>query len=156
VTPVSNRQIVLAKLFGALARLRVFWIGLFALSMFQGLIMACSVSLTVPTYAVWSWLLGLSVMLRPWLEVLFAGMVGMLCSLLVRSAVVALVFSYTAVLLFKLINNPVVWLLGAGLLGVDRQIAIASTLLPTVVYGLAILVSGIALLAQAERLEYAI
>lgn len=156
VAPVSGRQIVLAKLFGALARLRFFWLVLFALSMFQGLLMVCSVSLTVPAYAVWSWLLGVSIMLRPWLEVLFAGMVGMLSSLVVRSAAMALVISYTAVLLFKLLNNPILWLLIAGWLGRDRQIALASTILPTFLYGLAVLASSILLLARADRLEYAL
>lgn len=156
VTPVSSRQIVLAKLFGALSRLQMFWILLFALSLFQGFLMACSISLTVPAYAVWSWLLGVSIMLRPWLEVLFAGVVGMLSSLVVRSAMVALVISYTAVLLFKLLNNPILWLLVAGWFGRDRQMALVSTILPTFLYGLAVLMGGILLLIQAERLEYAL
>ncbi len=156
VTPIPARQIVLAKLFGALARLRLYWILLFAMSMFQGLLMACSISLTSPTYAVWSWMLGLSIMLRPWLEVFFAGVVGMLTSLTVRSAVVALVASYTAVLLFKLFNSSLLWLFFASWFGREQNLVLLSTILPTAVYGLAVVLSGIILLLRSERLAYAV
>lgn len=152
VTPLSQRQIVLAKLFGGLARLRIFWLLLFAASLFQGAIMACSLALVSPTFAVWSWLLGLSIMLRPWLEVSFAGLAGILSSLWVRSAVVALVTSYTAVLLFKLLNNSLLWLWIGSLFTEGRMMLMLSNMIPTTNYALALLVGILMLLWRSERL----
>lgn len=151
VTPISRRQIVLAKMFGALARLRLLWIGLFALSLFQGAVMMCSVTLTAPTLALWGWLLGLNVIIRPWLELFFAALAGMLSSLWVRSAVMALVASYTAVLLGKLLNNSLLWLLMAGWFSEGRTTLLVSSLVPTMNYALLVLLGGALLLTRAER-----
>jgi len=150
MTPLSAKQLVLAKMFGALARLRLYWWMLFVLSMFQGLVMACSTTLASPRYALWGWLFGLGTVVRPWLEILFAALVGMWSSLGLRSAMMALVGSYTAVLLFKFLNNGVVWVALAGLFQLDEAAVILGTLLPTAVYILAILITTAALFRRIK------
>ncbi|MCA9933132.1 MAG: hypothetical protein H6662_10625 [Ardenticatenaceae bacterium] len=150
MTPLSQRQLVLAKMLGALARLRLLWWMLFVVSLFQGMIMACSMTLASPAYALWGWLLGLGTVVRPWLEIIFAALVGMWSSLGLRSAMMALVISYTAVLLLKLLNNSAVWALIFNALHRTDMILLTSTLLPTAVYTLAILITAAALFVKLE------
>ncbi|MEZ4645593.1 MAG: hypothetical protein R3E31_23145 [Chloroflexota bacterium] len=152
-TPLPTRTILLAKLFGSLARLRVFWWLLFIVSLFQGLLMACSITLAAGEYAIWGWLVGLSTVARPWLEVLFAAFTGMLFSTWTQSGTMALVGSYTAVVFFKLFNSAALWLGIATLLGANETILLTSTLGPTFVYGVATIAVSIGLVIRANRLE---
>lgn len=152
-TPMPTRTILLAKLFGGLARLRLFWWLLFGVSMFQGLLMTCSTSLAAGKYAIWGWLIGLCTVTRPWLEVLFAAFVGMLISTWTRSGTMALVGSYTAVVFFKIFNSAVLWLAVSALLGADEIMLLTSTLGPTFVYGVATIGVMVGLVIRANGLE---
>lgn len=154
VTPQPTRLILLAKLFGALARLRI-WPVLFALSLLQGLLMACSVSLAAGPAAVWGWLLGIATVLRPWLEILFAAFTGMYVSTRVRSATTALAASYTAVVLFKLFNSSGLWLAVVGLIHPDETaMVVGGSVGPTAVYTLATAAVAAGIMIEANRLEY--
>lgn len=152
-TPIPARTILLAKLFGGLARLRIFWWLLFVVSLFQGLLMACSTSLTSREYALWGWLIGLSTVIRPWLEVVFAACTGMLISTWTRSGTMALIGSYTTVVLIKIGNSSALWLLMSTLLGGNDIILLTSTLGPTFVYMLVTTGVIMGLLYRANRLE---
>ena len=157
VTPLSTRAIILAKLFGALARLRI-WPILFALSLLHGLLLTCSTLFALGTEsgsstALGGVIVGVTSAVRPWLEVLFAGFVGMIASTLVKSATTALVASYTAVVLTKLFNSSLIWLGVASLFDTSDLLPfVLSGLGPTAVYIVAIVGLWVGLLRQADRL----
>ena len=157
VTPLSTRSIILAKLFGALARLRI-WPILFALSLLQGLLLTCSFLFALSTEpggsaALGGVVVGVTSAVRPWLEVLFAGFVGMMASTLVKSATTALAASYTAVILTKLFNSSLIWLGVANLFDTGDVLPfVMSGLGPTAVYFLAIVGLWVGLRRQADRL----
>lgn len=153
-TPLSTRSILLAKLFGALARLRI-WRLLFALSLFQGLLAVGTLLLSSADLAGWAWLLGLAAAIRPWLEILFAALTGMFVSTWVRSAVVALAAAYTAVVLFRLLNNSITWLVLSGVVGSDNTAAVAGMSLgPTAVYAIVTGALWFGLLRRANTMEH--
>jgi hypothetical protein len=156
-TPLSTRSIIMAKLFGALARLRI-WPILFALSLLQGLLLTCSILFTVgsapgESAALGGVVVGVTSAIRPWLEILFAAFVGMIASTLVKSATTALAASYTAVILTKLFNSSLIWLGIASVFDLrESLVLVASGVGPTAVYLLVIVGLWIGLLRQADRL----
>ena len=153
MTPYSTNTILLAKLFGALSRLRI-WPVLFVLTLLQGMMMACLMTLAGGETAVFGWLLGLSTMIRPWLEILFAAFTGMYFSTLVRSATVALASAYTAVILFKLINSSGIWVLAGSLLDINQTLLIVSgTIGPVILYASAVLLLWMGILGQARKMS---
>lgn len=108
MTPQSTRSILMAKLFGALARLRI-WPVMLLLTFFQGLIVSC-IAIVVAESGFGSALsIGIALMSRPWLEIIFAAFMGMFLSTSVKSATVALASSYGAIILMKLINSSALW-----------------------------------------------
>ncbi|MCP4362882.1 MAG: ABC transporter permease subunit [Chloroflexi bacterium] len=153
VTPQPTASILLAKLFGALARLRI-WPVLFLLSAFQGLIMFCSLTVMGGDTAVWGGIVGLMTLLRPWLEVLFAAFMGMFVSTAVRSATMALASTYALVVIVRLFNSSGVWLGVASIMSAkDTTMLIASSVGPTAVYLTAVLGLWGGILYQARRIS---
>lgn len=154
VTPISMQHILLAKLFGGLARLRV-WPLLFALSLLHGAIMALSVTAFGGEQAVWGWLLGLFTAVRPWSEVIFAAFVGMFMSTVVQSAMIALVGAYSVIALVKLFNSSALWLAALLLLNPNSSNNLLPTTLgPVLVYGLLITAVWLGIVQQAKKLSY--
>ena len=154
LTPLPMSVILWAKLSGALSRLRI-WPALFALSLLQGGILALSVSLFGGERAVWGWLLGLATMVRPWLEVTFAAIVGLYMSTVVESAMMALVAAYAAIVLVKLFNNSAIWLVVLFYTEASETAVMAlPTLGPMTLYGLMVTAVGFGLLQQAKKLNY--
>lgn len=153
-TPQSPRTILLAKLFGALARLRI-WRLLFAVSVLNGALAACSAILTAQdSLAILGLLVGIITVARPWAEVLFAAFAGMYASTWTRSATMALVAGYTAVVLFKLINNSFLWLAISAGLNLQGAILFMITLGPTTIYIIATALLLLALVLRAEKIAY--
>jgi ABC-type transport system involved in multi-copper enzyme maturation permease subunit len=152
-TPQSTQSILLAKLFGGLARMRI-WTLLLALSLFQGLIFFCTLTLTSTETAVWGWLVALVAVIRPWLEILFAAFTGMFFSTAVHSATIALASSYAIIVIFRLFNNSTVWY---GLMSIsqpeDVVMIVVGTVGPTAVYALAVAALWAGILYQANRLR---
>lgn len=150
-TPYSLNTILLAKLFGALSRLRI-WPVLFALTLFQGFTLFCLLTFLGGESAVYGWLAGLMTLLRPWLEILFAAFAGMFFSIIVRSATTALVGAYTAVVLFKLFNSNTVWLVIANYAEADNFLFVISLVGPALVYGTAVCLLWLGIVWQARKL----
>jgi len=153
VTPQSTRSILMAKLFGALARLRI-WPLLFALSMLQGVLLAGAVTLGGRSVAIFGPIVGLAATVRPWLEVLFAGFAGMFLSTQVHSARVALASSYMVVIIFKLINSSVLWMGLFSFTEIGESLMLAGSLGPTFAYSLAIIGLWMGLMRQANKQNY--
>ncbi len=153
VVPLSQRRLVLAKLLGGLARLRLLWVALLGLTLYQGLVMVCNVMITSPQVAGWGWLLGLSAAMRPWLEVLFAALAGMWNGIWIRSAVLALVASLTAVFLFRLLNSSLLWMFVVSQFTAGLPMVAYSVALSAASYALAVLLAGALLLFRADRTE---
>ena len=152
VTPIPDHEILLAKLFGGLARLRI-WKLLFALSLLQGLLIV-GISLFAPEAAVFPAIsLALSAVLRPWLEIGFAAFVGMFISTWLRSSIMALTASYMTVVLVRVLNSTVVWAAIFGLTGASETVFAASSLGPTAVYALALIFLGWGLGWRAGRMS---
>jgi len=152
-TPMSMRSIFMAKLFGALSRLRI-WLVLFALTLLQGGIMACSLTLFGGENAVWGIVVGAATTLRPWLEIIFAAFAGMYASTLASSAMIALVAAYGAVVLVKIFNSGGLWL-GVSLLAELDETAtlLLPTLGPIVMYMLLITAVWLGLYQQATKMR---
>ncbi|MFQ5401500.1 MAG: hypothetical protein ACE5E7_18120 [Anaerolineae bacterium] len=152
VTPLSTRSIVMAKLIGGLSRLRI-WSVLFVLSVLHGLIMACSATFTGGSMAAWGLLIGASTAVRPWLEVPFAAVVGMVASTRVHSARTALAASYTVVAMVRILNSSGLWLGIFSLFDLDDMLLVAASAGPVFVYILLLAGFGLTLMHQADRLE---
>jgi hypothetical protein len=153
LTPHSTPAILLAKLFGGLARLPI-WKMMMALSVFQSLILFCVLSFTAGTTAVSGFFIGLGALIRPWVEVLFAAFIGMYLSTWVRSSTYALAGSYTLVVLMKLFSNSAIWLGIWSLFRVnDGSMLTGSILSPAIVYGTAVLLLWWGIVRQANKLS---
>jgi hypothetical protein len=152
VTPMPDRDILLAKLFGGLARLRI-WRLLLALSVLQGLIIAFGATIAAEGAALTGAVLGLMTIVRPWLEVGFAAFTGMFISLWVRSATMALSGSYIAVVMMKLFNGSLMWTAVLGLFNQDEAILWASSVGPTAVYAVAVALLWRGIGWRAERMN---
>lgn len=156
-TPLSTRSIVLAKLFGALGRLRI-WPILFALSLLQGLLLTCSLTFAGTSanengLAIWGAAVGVTAVIRPFLEILFAGFMGMYISTRLHSSTTALAGSYTAVVLMRVFNSSLLWLAVSTLLELDEGSYIVSYVGPTIIYALTIVALLLGLLRQADKLS---
>lgn len=153
MTPQSTRSILLAKLFGALARLRI-WPLLLALSLLQGVLMTCSVTLAGAQFGLGAAALGLATVIRPWLEVFFAAFAGIYLSTRIRSEIVALAATYGTVIGLKMFNSTAVWMATFGLLEQDDKILLAGGLGPVATYLIAIAGLWFGFSHQASRLSY--
>jgi hypothetical protein len=134
-TPQPTRRILLAKLLGALGRLRI-WTALLLLSLLQAILIVGSFYLVDASLGGLVWLLGLATLARPWSEILFAGMAGVFFSTLTRSAPAALAGSYGLVATFKLINNSPLWMAVGRGLAWENTAVLLSIVAPTAVYAL--------------------
>jgi ABC-type transport system involved in multi-copper enzyme maturation permease subunit len=151
-TPQSVFSILLAKLLGALARLRI-WPLLFVLSLLQGMIMFCSLSLVDGQVAVWDGLTGFSAIARPWLEILFAAFTGLFFSTVVRSATMAVASTYAVVVILKLFNSSLIWMgLLSGVLSNEVALLAIGAVGPTAVYAVAIIGLLTGTFYQANRM----
>jgi hypothetical protein len=152
-TPMSLGSIFMAKLFGSLSRLRI-WPILFAMTLLQGGIMACSLSMLGDGAALWGPVMGAATALRPWLEIIFAAFAGMYASTVAGTAMMALVAAYIAVVLVKIFNSGALWL-AISLLAELGETAtlLLPTLIPVVIYMLLITAVWLGLLHQAKRMR---
>lgn len=140
VAPYSDRTILSAKLFGALGRLRIWWLLLIA-GLIQGLAATCLFAVSAPDDALWALVIGPAVTLRPLVEVLFAGCLGFYLSTRLRSATTALAATYAGVFTLKLLNSSGAWtLIGRGLALDESGQFIVGVVVPAAVYGLLILI----------------
>ncbi|MCA9927172.1 MAG: hypothetical protein KC419_01790 [Anaerolineales bacterium] len=153
MTPQPTGAILLAKLLGALARLRI-WLLLFLLSLFQGLLITCVSAVSGGELGLWGMALGISTIFRPWVEILFAAFLGMFVSTWVRSATLALVGTYVGILVIKFFNNSVLWLgIGSGVFGVEsNSMFVSGTVGPVVVYMLLLPVLALGIVWRAEKI----
>ena len=152
-TPMSTNAIFMAKLFGSLSRLRI-WLVLFALTLLQGGIMACSLTLFSGENAAWGIVVGAATTLKPWLEIIFAAFAGMYASTLASSAMMALVAAYGAVVFVKIFNSSGLWLAITFLAELDDPASLLMpTLGPIVIYILLITAVWLGLYQQAKKLR---
>ncbi len=152
VTPQPMMSILMAKLLGALSRLRI-WPLLFVLSLFQGLIMFCSLSLMDGQMAGWDWLLSMATVTRPWVEILFAAFMGLFLSTAVRSATMAVAGTYALVVIVKLFNSSLVWMsLFSRQFEGGLAVLAMGAVGPTAVYTLAIVGLWVGIFYQARKM----
>ncbi len=155
-TPVSTRFLVLAKLMGALARLRI-WTLLLLSTLLQA-------GMTFLILGVWlsqdltarfnlpATLTALTLLGRPWLEIWLAALFGLFFSARLTSPTTALVSSYTLLLGYKLLNNGFIWtLVGLQLALEGPTLYFMSGLGPAAVDAL---VSLVTLTLVVRQLEY--
>jgi ABC-type transport system involved in multi-copper enzyme maturation permease subunit len=152
-TPLSTRSILLAKLFGALSRLRI-WRALLVLSILQGIMMAFSMTVSSEVVLAAGILAGAATALRPWLEILFAGFTGMYVSTRVRSTTAALAISYAIVMLLKLTNGTTSWMLVSTMFELNEMMFAAGIIAPAVVYAGFLAMLWLGLSRRASRLAY--
>lgn len=152
LTPQPASTIILAKMLGALSRLPI-WRVMAVLSVLQAAVLLCGMALiqTSPL----GFLLALSIVLRPWSEILFAGVLGMACSGWLRSATLALVAAYGGVLLLKVVNGFFVWLsLGLLVEMGASSLTSAAVLGPVLLYVVLAAMLLFALVRRADKIAY--
>ncbi len=152
-TPLSMRSIFLAKVFGSLSRLRI-WLGLFALTLLKGGIVAFAQPVFGNNLMWLAGVMGLVVMLHPWVEIIFAACVGVYVSTLARTAMVALVAAYSIIVLMKIFNSSYIWLAVVWFAELDGLAAmLLPMLMPIVIYSLLITAVWLGLYRQAKILR---
>jgi len=153
LTPHPTASILLAKLLGGLARLRI-WRVMAILSLFQALMLFCVLGFVGGGTAVSGFFIGLGALIRPWVEVLFAAFIGMYLSTWVRSSTYALAGSYTIVVLMMIFSNNAIWLGIWSLFGAnDSGMLTGSILSPAIVYGTAVIFLWWGIVRQANKLS---
>jgi len=131
VLPYSPRQLILAKLFGALARLRL-WPWLLLLSLLQTLLTAGIGLFTLFTSnASRFWFLFTlpATFLRPWLDIFVAALLGLTCSLFIRSTPLSLTTSYISLIFAKGLTGSLLWSGLANLLSPGQEDWLTITIL---------------------------
>lgn len=143
LTPQSTHSILLAKLFGGLARLPI-WTLLGVLTVIQTCLFMFGLATINSASNGLDFILIILTCLfflgRPWIEILFAGFLGMYVSTWFPTPTLALATSYGALILMKV----TVWL-SAGLLPLalldsrvrEMAVVFASSAAPVLLYGLA-------------------
>lgn len=152
-TPISTRSILVAKLLGSLSRLKI-WRLLLVLSVLQGIMMACSMTLSDGPFLILGPALGAATLARPWLEVLFAGFVGMYWGTRVKSATVALAASYAIVVTVKMVNSSTIWMAIAALFDFGELLLPVGGIGPAALYAVLLTMLWLGLSRQASRLAY--
>jgi ABC-type transport system involved in multi-copper enzyme maturation permease subunit len=151
LTPHSSAAILLAKLLGALSRLRI-WKIMLVLSGFQGFVLALALLISTGQFSLPMLLMGLGSALRPWVEVLFAAFTGMYISTLVRSSRYALAGSYVCVVLMKVVNNSLIWLAIWNAFAVDDLLVLGGSMISsTALYGTAVILLWWGIVRQANK-----
>lgn len=157
-TPHSDLSLVLAKFLGAMSRLRI-WPTLVALSLLQGAILFVSALIVTNRAEALPLRLGLSLLvaasgaLRPWVEVVFAGILGMYLSTHIRSTSLALAASYGGLLFVHLFNNSLLWGGFTNVVTAQGSFSYVLALVgPTLLYLILNAALGAALMRRAQRL----
>lgn len=107
-TPQSTESILMAKLFANLSKFWM-WKTILLLSIPQVVASVIAIPLSPPNTLVAQFIYLLHNLLRAPLEILFAALLGLFFSTTIRSAVIALISSYIGIVLFRLLNNNILW-----------------------------------------------
>lgn len=151
LTPQPASTIVLAKLFGGLSRLNM-WGVLAFINAGQILILIFVGVLTQETAFLWiSMLIGLTAVVRPWLEIIFAAFWSMYMGLWIDSSTGALVSSYAGIFAFRIVNSTILWLGLLTFVGVGNDYSVnISASGPLLVYATAIPLMAALIFKKAE------
>ncbi|MEM7797841.1 MAG: hypothetical protein AAF633_01510 [Chloroflexota bacterium] len=157
LTPMPVHEIVIAKFLGGLSYLKI-WVPLLLVSILQAILFFLGLSASFVGFdqpnPIPLILAGASILLRPWLEITFAGIVGITISMWATSVRGALVSSYAIILLFKFILSniaSVVVLVMFSEFGFDALGTAISFSLPLLLYSGAIM---LAVLIIVQRSNY--
>lgn len=152
MTPQPTFQILLAKMMGGLARLRI-WNVLLGLSLLESAIWFLGIWFSDAPFSL-AVLLALTTVVRPFLEILFAGLLGTYFSTWMRSARAALTATYGSLVLFRLLNNLFLWGWLAAILGVSSEVlAFGPGLAGTLAYVLVLIALLAGLRQRVGRME---
>ncbi|HSH05225.1 MAG TPA: hypothetical protein VLL52_22105 [Anaerolineae bacterium] len=111
LTPQPTFFIVIAKLIGSLGRLS-FMTTLLLINIFEAIIMSLiGFFISSPTITITIGIIfgATSIIFRPFLEILFIALIGLILSTFLRSANTAIATSYILWICFKLANNIILW-----------------------------------------------
>lgn len=152
LTPQPTSTIIMAKMLGALSRLPI-WPVMGVFSILQGVVLFCGmVAIQASPLGL---LFAVSIVLRPWAEVLFAGVLGMVCSSWLRSATLALAAAYGGVLVLKVATGFFGWLVLGLLLETDlRSLSFVAASGPVLLYVLLAAILLSVLIRRADKIAY--
>ncbi len=160
LTPMPTTHIIFAKLLGGLSRLRI-WIILFITSIIYAAAVGLGSIFLLESTAGggglgWGLTTIVMTLIRPWVEIGFAGLAGLTLSLWTHSARAALIGSYALVLVYRIILAPVAWGVTAALLvenGFEAAAFGAGTLAINVLYLITGFFLTLALRRRAKALD---
>ncbi len=153
-TPMPTSEILLAKMFGGLARLRI-WKLISALSIYQGGV--TTLVMLMAGFGKIGVFVGFLETIRPFSEILFSALASMYISTYSRSPVMALIGSYATVILFRLVNNNTLWnifiLDGILQLSLSAKTRAITYVAPSIAYLIAIIFLWFGLIRRAYQIE---
>jgi hypothetical protein len=128
LTPMPTMHIIVAKFLGGLSRLKIWRVLLITSALYAAGAAIGSSTLfyqeSAPAPIFWGLVTGLMIFIRPWLEIGFAGLAGLMLSLWTSSTRAALIGSYALVVFFRLVlGNIVLWSIVAGMVELDYESA---------------------------------
>jgi hypothetical protein len=165
LTPQPMLDLLLAKLLGAMARLRWLWGLLLLGTVLQAggavlgalgvLAMAPPDTFEQINMQVVLLLLSMLLVTRPWAEIFFVALLGLLISTLVKSTRLGLALCYVTLFLFRTLNGNLTWTIVAGILSenfsAESAFAFVS-LTPSLVYFLGTAVLLLLIIWRAHKL----
>lgn len=160
MTPYSTSEIILSKLLGGLARLKI-WKPLLLLNAVQLLIGVVVIYTVATRNTIFSTDFVMTVanpllVLRPWIEIAWIACTGLVFSTIMESGRAALVATYAVVVGFKFLNGWLLWVILALVLeGLFSSALIAGivSMGPLVGLSLILVITGFVLGRRAHLLE---
>lgn len=137
LVPQSPQAILLAKLFGSLARLQIIWIALFFLTVIQAIVLLFT-GLFIDQLGLGS-VVALFALIRPWQDILFTALWGMTLSTWTKSVTVALAGTFAGLLVMKLLSG-LSWIMVIWASPAEQLLLILPVVWPVLLYGLAIVI----------------
>ena len=160
LTPQPVHHILFAKLLGSLSRLKIWWI-LLIVSVIQALATIVGVIAAASTYELVSVVValatGATLLLRPWLEIGYAALLGITISTWARSSRAALTASYSLIFATKLLVGFLSLVFAAILDSFwssgGELVLVGITLAPLLIYGTLDLILAAVLYRRAKSVE---
>ncbi len=152
LTPQPTSTILVAKTLGSLRRLGI-WPFLLILTVIEGLVLGIGGFFTREAFYILGLAGGITAVIRPWIEILFSAALGMYLSTFIRASSMTLAATYGGLLLFRLLNNALLWFGLWSFWLPSREVGSVTMglLTPTVIYIIALIFLGFGIIRRAER-----
>lgn len=137
LVPQSPQAILLAKLFGSLARLQLIWVLLFFLTIIQGAVLLFG-GLLIEQFNIGT-VAAFLTLIRPWQDIFFTALWGLILSTWTKSVTVALAGTFVGLMVMKVLSG-LSWVIAIWAISSEQMLLFLPALWPVLLYGLAIVI----------------